>query len=65
MRRLCVCFLKGYLATFMGTMGIWLLWNNTYAPNWKICPQQLCAWVSTIWDAEKSRICSSSELYCL
>ena len=36
--------LKGYLAPFMDTMGIWSLWNNTYVPNWKICTQQLCAW---------------------
>ena len=61
----CLCYLKGYLAPFMDTMEIWSLWNNTYVPNWKICTQQLCAWLSTIWDTEKSRICSSSQLCCL
>ena len=43
-RRSCVCFRKGYLASFMDTLGIWLLWNNTYVRNWKICTQQLCAY---------------------
>ena len=43
MRRLCVCCVKGYLAPFMDTIGIWSLWNNTYVRNWKICTQRLCA----------------------
>ena len=63
--RSCVCPLKGYLAPFMDTMGILSLWNNTCGRNWKICTQQLCAWLPTIWDAEKSRICLSSQLCCL
>ena len=29
----CVCCLKGYLAPFMDTMGIWSRWNNTYLCN--------------------------------
>ena len=35
-RRSCVCCLKGYLAPFMDTMGIWSLWNSICGRNWKI-----------------------------
>ena len=65
MRRSCVCCLKGYLAPFMDTMGIWSLWNNTCGRNLKICTQRLCAWLCTTWGAEKSHICLSSQPCCL
>ena len=65
MRTSWLLCLKGYLAPFMDTMGIWSLWNNIHPCNWKNYTQQLCAWLSTIFDAEKNRIFLSRQLCCL
>ena len=41
MRTSCVCCLKGYLAPFMDTMGIWSLWNILRSQSEDLYPTAL------------------------